>query len=247
VSEGGQAGHDLWWSAADDLGRMLGDQPVRGVDTPPSGAAQTPGDQELTAQALARSVLGQRYGLAEDYVALLADQGLSWGLIGPRELPRLWSRHLVNSLSVVPLIAEQSVVADVGSGAGLPGIPLALARPDLQIHLVEPMQRRCDFLTLAIDRLGLADQVSLWRGRVEDFTYSVDYVTCRALASMRQLIEWVSPSLVPPAQLLAIKGDRASLELADAGKQLKKRHLSAEIISPELAGQMIGTVVRVWG
>jgi 16S rRNA (guanine527-N7)-methyltransferase len=202
---------------------------------------------------------GDRVHLGEQYAGILADEGIEWGLIGPREADRLWDRHIVNSLCVMPLIDVGATVADIGSGAGLPGIPLAIARPDLRIDLVEPMQRRVDFLSMCVGRLGLEAQVRVVRARVEEYEGHPQVVTCRAVASVARLVELTSGDaaplrsghladtqpLVPPAELLAIKGERAEEEIRAAKRCLQRRGLTADVSRPEIAGRLLGTVVRV--
>ncbi len=160
-------------------------------------------------------IFGDRLTLAARYAELLATVGAERGLIGPREATRLWDRHLLNCAAVAELIPPGARVVDAGSGAGLPGIPVALARPDLRITLVEPMQRRTDFLREVVKQLGL--DVDVVRGRVEDASVrehigEVDAVVCRAVAALDRLAEWCLPLLRAGGQLLAIKGDRAHEE-----------------------------------
>jgi len=188
--------------------------------------------------------LGERLPLAQEYVELLAKEGIEWGLIGPRETDRLWDRHIVNSLAVSSLIHKGLFVADLGSGAGLPGLVLAIARPDLYIDLVEPMSRRCDFLNLCVSRLELEETVNVVRCRVEDYQPNPDILTCRALANLSSLVDMTS-RFIPPATLLAIKGDRAGIEVQTAKSLLSSHRLKANIIQPQSVGYTLGTVVRV--
>jgi len=211
------------------------------------GRTSVPVPAEVT--ELITEQFGHRLPLIQEYVDSLANEGIEWGLIGPRETERLWERHIVNSLCVSPLIRKGLFVADCGSGAGLPGIVLAIARPDLYIDLVEPMGRRCDFLKLVVSRLDLSSTVNVIRSRVEDYQPIPDIVTCRALAAMPALIEMTS-HLVPPAALLAIKGARAHKELEDAHDLLASRRLQADVVVSSvrtLDGQhtSLGTVVKV--
>jgi 16S rRNA (guanine527-N7)-methyltransferase len=167
--------------------------------------------------AAAHAVFGDRYALAERFVGLLAGPGASRGLIGPREVDRLWERHLLNSAVLGELIAEGGRVLDVGSGAGLPGIPLALARPDLAIVLLEPMARRVAWLQEIVAELGLA--VSVHRGRAEDPGVrdelgGKDVVTARAVAPLGRLASWSLPLVASGGRLLAIKGVTAHEEAA---------------------------------
>jgi len=153
--------------------------------------------------------------LAEDFVSVLASDGVLRGLIGPREVSRLWERHLLNCAVVADLIPRGARVIDVGSGAGLPGIPLALVRPDLDITLLEPMARRTAFLHEAVGRLGLTG-VEVVRGRAEDWAPRplADVVTARAVAPLGRLAAWCLPLLRPAGHLLAIKGASAAAEVA---------------------------------
>nr|WP_204264340.1 16S rRNA (guanine(527)-N(7))-methyltransferase RsmG [Geodermatophilus normandii] len=161
---------------------------------------------------------------AERYVARLASDGVTRGLIGPREVPRLWERHVLNSAAVAEAVPEGARVVDVGSGAGLPGIPLALARPDLRMTLVEPMARRVEFLEEVVGELGAAWRVV--RGRAEERSVvtavgPVDVVTARAVAALPRLVGWCRGLLRPGAQLVALVGARALEELPTLLPDLK--------------------------
>lgn len=182
-------------------------------------------------ETVAEQVFGDRYPLARQYHDLLAAEGTEWGLIGPREVGRLWSRHLLNSAALAEVMPTGAEVIDVGSGAGLPGIPLALARPDLGITLLEPLLRRVNFLELAVDNLGITDRVGVARGRAEDFDGSFDIATCRAVAPLDRLIGWCVPLLSPTGALIALKGASAADEVAAVDKVLRKRGLVAEVLS----------------
>jgi 16S rRNA (guanine527-N7)-methyltransferase len=140
------------------------------------------------------------------------------GLIGPREIPRIWLRHLLNCAAVADLVPTGVRIVDVGSGAGLPGLVLAIRRPDLQVDLVEPMSRRTDFLQSAVADLGLDTNVRVVRGRAEDphvlaGVGAAGWVTARAVAPLDRLARWCLPLLVPGGTLLAIKGRTAAAEL----------------------------------
>jgi 16S rRNA (guanine527-N7)-methyltransferase len=162
----------------------------------------------------AREVFGAALPAAGAYAALLAEQGVAWGLLGPREVDRLWSRHLINSAALAPLVPTAVEVLDIGSGAGLPGIPLRLVRPDLHITLVEPLQRRIRFLQLCCEQLQLPD-VSVRAVRAEQLPPEcADVVTARAVAPLQRLLPVVWPLVRPGGQFLAIKGRRAEEELA---------------------------------
>lgn len=169
--------------------------------------------------AVARHALGDAYGAVQQFHDLLASHGVERGLIGPREVPRLWERHLLNSAAVAHLFPRGAQVVDVGSGAGLPGIVLGCLRPDLRLILLEPMQRRTTWLTEVVERLGL-DAVEVRRGRAEDVTLAVDAVTARAVAPLDRLAGWTLPLLRTGGELLAMKGSRAADELAAASETI---------------------------
>lgn len=158
-----------------------------------------------------------RLPLAERYAELLATEGVLRGLIGPREAPRLWDRHLLNSAALAQAIPESTTVCDIGSGAGLPGIVLAIAREDLTVTLVEPLLRRTAFLEEVVADLGLAN-VEVIRGRAEALHGSrrFDVVTSRAVAPMGRLLEWSMPLVARDGALVAMKGSSVADELAEA-------------------------------
>ncbi|WP_438871476.1 16S rRNA (guanine(527)-N(7))-methyltransferase RsmG [Paractinoplanes lichenicola] len=168
---------------------------------------------------MAASVFGDRFGLAVDYARLLVTDGVVRGLIGPREAPRIWERHLVNCAVVSQMIPIGASVVDVGSGAGLPGIVLAVARPDLRITLVEPLARRTAFLSEAVTALGLEPTVTVVRGRAEDVVdgppAGADVVTARAVAPLDRLAGWCLPLARVSGRLLALKGASAAEEAAE--------------------------------
>jgi 16S rRNA (guanine527-N7)-methyltransferase len=195
---------------------------------------------------LAALVPEERRALLGRYAALLASEGVLRGLIGPREVPRLWDRHLVNCALLAPLLPADASVADLGSGAGLPGLVLAIVRPDVRVSLVEPMARRTAFLEEAVERLGL-DRVAVVRGRAEDWTRPdrFDVVTARALAPLPQLLRWGLPLVRPGGALLAMKGSSATEEVTAAGPELRRAAATAEVLHPEVAGATATTVVRV--
>ncbi|MCV7420674.1 16S rRNA (guanine(527)-N(7))-methyltransferase RsmG [Mycobacterium yunnanensis] len=166
----------------------------------------------------AADVFGDRLDTAAEYAAILAGAGIERGLIGPGEVDRLWDRHILNSAAIGELMNPGERVADVGSGAGLPGIPLAMARPDIHVVLVEPLLRRADFLAETVDLLGLP--VTVIRGRAEEKSVresagSIDVVTSRAVASLDKLTRWCLPLLRPHGRMLAMKGERAAQEIED--------------------------------
>ncbi|KFC17076.1 16S rRNA methyltransferase GidB [Cutibacterium acnes HL201PA1] len=180
--------------------------------------------------AIAERLYRDNYKTIQKYVDILASRGVDWGLIGPREIGRLWERHILNSIALESLIPEGCHVADVGSGAGLPGIPLAILRPDLEMTLIEPMLRRSNFLTEALDELGLDDRVTVVRGRAEDADLHVDVVVSRAVAKLATLINWTADLIVDSGSLLALKGQSADDEVVKAKKELSKRRLFAEVL-----------------
>ncbi|SDP26999.1 16S rRNA m(7)G-527 methyltransferase [Klenkia soli] len=166
--------------------------------------------------ALAAGAFGDRLPQARRFVELLATDGVERGLIGPREVPRLWERHVLNSVAVAEAVPHGARVVDVGSGAGLPGIPLALARPDLAMTLVEPMARRVEFLGDVVADLGVEWRVV--RGRAEEKSVAravgeVDVVTARAVAPLPRLVGWVRGLLRPGSQLVALIGASAAAEV----------------------------------
>jgi 16S rRNA (guanine527-N7)-methyltransferase len=166
--------------------------------------------------AAAEKVFGERLELAERYVRHLATSGVERGLIGPRETDRLWDRHVLNCAVVAELVPDSANVVDVGSGAGLPGIPLALARPDLRIVLVEPLARRVEWLREILDDLGLS--LTVERGRAEENAIKrrwegADVVTARAVAPLARLAGWSLPLLRTGGRLLAVKGASAAEEI----------------------------------
>lgn len=182
--------------------------------------------------AVAADVFGDRLALAQRYAALLCGPGITRGLLGPREGQRVWSRHLLNCAVVVELIPAGAVVADLGSGAGLPGVVLALLRPDLEVTLVEPMARRCEFLDEVLGELTL-DRVKVRRGRAEDpagtLAKQFDVVVARAVADLSTLHGWARPLLRPGGRLLAMKGARADEEIAQAAPALRRDGVTAAV------------------
>ncbi len=179
----------------------------------------------------AEDVFGDQFRSAQHYVDILATRGIEWGLIGPREGDRLWDRHVLNSVAPAELLPSGATVADVGSGAGLPGIPLALLRPDLRVTLVEPLLRRATFLTQAVEELGLGDWVTVARARAEEHDARYDVVVSRALAPLPRLVTWCEPLRQPDGVILALKGRSALDELAGARRDLERRGLTGEVLT----------------
>ncbi|WP_163512661.1 16S rRNA (guanine(527)-N(7))-methyltransferase RsmG [Fodinicola acaciae] len=174
--------------------------------------------------AAAHTVFGGRLPLAQELVGWLVGPGIERGLIGPREAERIWPRHVLNCAVVAELLAADSTVIDVGSGAGLPGLVLAVARADLRVTLLEPLERRVTFLIEAVDGLGL-DNVRVVRGRAEEQAgkLSADVVTARAVAPLDKLARWCLPLVRPGGELLAMKGSSAEVELETHRAAIQKR------------------------
>jgi 16S rRNA (guanine527-N7)-methyltransferase len=176
-------------------------------------------------------LFGEALGTIESYVSVLGTRGVEWGLIGPREVPRLWERHVLNSAAIAGLIPSGATVVDVGSGAGLPGIPLAVLRPDLDVVLLEPLLRRADFLTQTLEELGLDERVRVVRGRAEEHKHTYDVVTCRAVAKLGQLLVWTSRLFLPDGELLAMKGSSAPEEVAASRRELTRAGAEASVLT----------------
>lgn len=180
---------------------------------------------EMTAAELdaALTIFGDRLGLAERFVGHLATTGIERGLLGPREVPRLWSRHVLNCAVTAELFPTGASVADVGSGAGLPGIALAIARPDLTFTLIEPLERRVTWLKEVVDDLALGN-VEVFRGRAEEAVGKVTagVVTARAVSALGGLAAMTIPILAGNGQVLAIKGQNAAEEVTKAAKLIRK-------------------------
>jgi 16S rRNA (guanine527-N7)-methyltransferase len=175
----------------------------------------------------------------------LAGAGIERGFLGPREVDRIWDRHIANCAVVEELIPEGSKVFDIGSGAGLPGLVLAIVRPDIKIGLIEPLMRRSEFLKEVVTDLGITNQVTVMRGRAEELKgHTAPIITARAVAPLAKLLTWSLPLTTKGGQILAMKGSSAATEIAEATDVLKGR--KAEIV---LCGQGIvnpqTTVVRV--
>ncbi len=195
--------------------------------------------------AEAEQVFGSQVELARRYTADLARRGEELGLIGPLELPRLWTRHILNCVLIAPLLRPGNV-GDVGSGAGLPGLVLAIARPNVQFTLIEPMERRVDWLIAESRELGL-DNVSVLRARAEDakLPAPLTQVTARAVTALTRLIPATVHLLGPGGEMLFYKGARVAEEVAAAAKQIRKARLSGvEVL--ELGAGIVPEVTRVF-
>jgi len=205
---------------------------------------ETPSTPELARRAFSSELLP----VAERFVASLATIGVERGLIGPREAPKLWERHVLNCLALSSVVPPRSSVADLGSGAGLPGLVLAIGRPDLSVTLVEPLLRRTTFLEEQVSALGL-ENVRVHRGRAEELHGAVtfDVVTARALAPLDRLLGWGMPLVGAGGVLLAMKGSSAPDEVDAAATVMRELGCSTpeilEVTGP--AGSSTATVVRV--
>jgi 16S rRNA (guanine527-N7)-methyltransferase len=200
--------------------------------------------------AVAAQIFGDRIDLARRFTAALGEHGEERGLIGPLEPPRLWTRHVLNSAVIAPLFTGR--VGDIGSGAGLPGLVLAIARPDVEWILIEPMERRVAWLTEQVGALGL-DNVEVLRARAEDWKRGpiLDAVTARAVSALRTLLPLTAPMVRPGGELILLKGASASTEIDGAQKQLRKFGISdarVEVVGEGLLDEptrvVRGTVTR---
>lgn len=199
----------------------------------------------------AQKVFGGRVDLARRFTADLAAFGEQFGLIGPLEASRLWSRHIINCALVAPYLRADGRVGDVGSGAGLPGLVLAIARPDVHLVLIEPMERRTDWLLAETQRLGLTN-VTVLRARAEEVASTgalddgrFDQVTARAVSALSKLIPLVAPLVRPEGELLFLKGARVDDEIAAASAVIRKyRVRDVEVL--ELGAGLVPEVTRLF-
>lgn len=193
--------------------------------------------------AVAATLFGDRIDVARQFTANLATYGEELGLIGPLELPRLWTRHILNSVLVAPLLGGR--VGDIGSGAGLPGLVVAIARPDVEFVLIEPMERRVAWLNDQVNELGLTN-VSVLRERAEDVRKDIllDQVTARAVSALKKLIPLTAPLVKPGGELVLMKGAGAPAEIEAAAKQIKAYKLrDVEVLT--LGEGILDEVTRV--
>jgi 16S rRNA (guanine527-N7)-methyltransferase len=194
------------------------------VSAVPDGTEQGTGHdlQAGPVPGSAASVFGSALPAAVAFAGILATRGVAQGLLGPREVPRLWDRHLLNCAVVAELIDDRcGTLLDLGSGAGLPGLVLAMVLPDTAVTLLEPMERRCRFLAECVTELDLAN-VSVLRGRAEDVTVRADVVTARAVAPLPRLAGLAMGVVRPGGMVLAVKGRTAAEELAAAKPVLRR-------------------------
>ena len=180
--------------------------------------------------AAAAAVFGAGLAQARAYTAALVRDGDELGLLGPREMPRIWTRHVLNSAVVAELVHDGASVADVGSGAGLPGIPMAIAQPNAHFTLIEPMERRSNWLIAQVDELGLTN-VTVRRARAEEVGDVFDVVTARAVSALPKLLRMTVPLTRDGGQILALKGSKAADEIAESQKLKNKLKIASfEII-----------------
>ena len=215
---------------------MVADQPIEGVVTPEVEPASV------------SIVFGEGIAKARKYAELLIRDGDMLGLIGPRELPKLWTRHILNSAVVAEFVEAGQKVADVGSGAGLPGIPMAIVRPDATFILIEPMERRATWLAeVAIPEIGLSN-VQVLRGRAEEAPLAnYDVATARAVSALPKLLRMLVPLVVSGGQILALKGSRAGEEIEESrplAKRMKIADFEVLVAGKETLDEPT-TVVRV--
>ena len=212
----------------------------------PSANSEGEGVTEEVTRSILRTSYPEHFGDLESYAEILRTRGIEWGLLGPREADKIWDRHISNSLALLDVVGRGVDVADIGSGAGLPGIPLALCRDDLRITLLEPLLRRCNFLLLAVEELDLGERVRVQRLRAEDCDETFDVVTCRAVAPLEKLLKWTTPMFFPNGELLALKGAGAEEEIEAARKRLDKCRLTAQVLHVRAVPEIEGTrAIRV--
>ena len=219
---------------------------VRGADdTGATGGVDATGtDREQPSQEV-RDLFGLAFAGAEHFAQMLAEEGQLRGLVGPRELPRLWSRHIVNSAAVVPFLPPRGTVVDVGSGAGFPGVVVALLRPDLEVTLMEAMERRVEWLDVVVEELGL-DNVTVRRARAEEVGEQYDVVTARALANLSKLVRLTAKLVRPGGAILALKGSRAEAEVEEARYVIKKARFRPAVVHDVVApGEELTKVVEM--
>ncbi|MFC7581761.1 16S rRNA (guanine(527)-N(7))-methyltransferase RsmG [Schaalia naturae] len=197
--------------------------PAASADPGAGSGEEHPGEE-------ARRVFGLGFPAVEEFARMLREEGELRGVIGPHEVPRLWSRHLVNSAAVLDFVPRKGQVLDIGSGAGFPGIVVAACRPSVEVTLAEPMERRCEWLIDAVEAVGL-DNVRIVRARAEELRgkMKADVVTARAVANMSKLVRMTTRLIAPGGALVALKGRRAALEVEDAAVELRRHHLVARI------------------
>ena len=211
-----------------------------------------PESDDVLASDLDKAALADYFGAAypriDGFARRLEDEGELRGLIGPREVPRIWDRHILNSAAVVPFLPTTGIIADIGSGAGLPGIVIATMRPEAAVYLVEPMERRCAWLAEIAEELGLGN-VEIKRGRAEEYhgAFECDAVTSRAVASLDKLVRMSMPLVRAGGEMIVLKGRNVAREIEPARKALRKfKGSEPEILdAPTVPGVESTTVVRI--
>lgn len=205
-------------------------------------------DRALAQSAPVQELLGDAKSQISRFAEMLESDGELRGLIGPRELPRLWERHILNSAAVVQYLKESPTIADIGSGAGLPGIVIAAMLPDSAVVLIEPMERRCTWLAEVVEELGLAN-VEIKRGRAEEYhgAFEASAVTARAVAALDKLSRLSLPLVAPGGQMVVLKGQNVQQEIPKALKVVRRfKATDPEILTAEIAGGVEPTtVVRI--
>lgn len=197
-------------------------------------------------EVLGRAFPASRHETIARYAELLATDGVVRGLIGPREAPRLWDRHLLNCALLAEGVPQGATVCDIGSGAGLPGLVLAIARPDVRVTLVEPLLRRTTFLDEVVEELGL-DNVEVVRGRADALhgKRRFDVVTSRAVAALETLLDWSMPLVAPHGSLVAMKGSSIHEEIETARPRLEAWKLAEPVVTEVGSGDDVSTTVLV--
>lgn len=195
---------------------------------------------------VAAELAGDRIGPLRRFAADLAERGEPLGLIGPLEPARLWTRHLLNCALVAPFVGAGARVADIGTGGGMPGLVLAVLRPDASFRLIEPMERRCAWLSEQIETLGL-ENAEVLRGRAEEYhgAFEVDQVTARAVTALRKLVPLTAPLLRDGGDMLFLKGVSVEDEIAAAEKVLR-RHRVHDVSVDELGAGILPETTRVF-
>jgi 16S rRNA (guanine527-N7)-methyltransferase len=189
--------------------------------------------------------LEPNFSKLDQFAQILIEDGVKLGLIGPREVDRIWERHILNCAAISELISDGQSVIDIGSGAGLPGLVLAILNPQSKVTLIEPMQRRCDFLTNTVKKLDLKN-VSILKDRAENVSVQAQVVTSRAVAPLNKLLDWSLPLVLKNGKVLAIKGEKAQDELMQAKTDIPAlKNMTAAIKSCGRALDLNVTVVEV--
>jgi 16S rRNA (guanine527-N7)-methyltransferase len=213
--------------------------------------SDVPTDDDVSRETLARELAlaiacergHEAAARLEQYAEILATDGIDHGMIGPREVPRLWDRHLLNCVQVVSRLPESASVADVGTGAGLPGLVWAIARPDLRVTLIEPLLRRTRFLESCVSQLELSNVVIL-RARAQETDQQFDLVTSRAVATATKLVKWCLPLVAPGGSFVALKGRSAQKELDEARPWLARAGVRDTMVRTYGSGDSASTTIE---